>query len=155
MPLEIERKFLVSSSAWRASVHQSTTLSQGYLNTHKERTVRVRIAGARGILTIKGQTINTTRQEFEYDIPLADAQKLLLLCEPPIIEKTRHLVKANGLLWEIDVFEGVNKGLIVAEVELQSEKDNVTPPSWIGKEVSNDPRYYNSNLINHPFQDWE
>lgn len=155
MALEIERKFLVSSDDWQDHTHQSTPLSQGYLNSNKERTVRVRIAGDRGILTIKGKTIKTTRQEFEYDIPLAEARKLLLLCEQPIIEKTRYLVTADELLWEIDVFEGVNKGLTVAEVELQSEEQKIDLPSWVGQEVSDDPRYYNSNLIRHPFQDWE
>ena len=118
------------------------------------RTVRVRIKKGKGFLTIKGKTIKTTRQEFEYEIPLEEAQELLAWCVPSIIEKTRYLVKYEGLTWEIDVFEGDNKGLEVAEIELEKEAQIITLPTWIGQEVSHEARYYNANLITTPFKNW-
>ena len=154
MATEIERKFLVVDDAWRART-TGTAFRQGYLSTVKERTVRVRAAGDLGYLTIKGITVGAVRSEFEYEIPLADADQLLDdLCERPLIEKTRYEIEAGGFTWEIDVFGGVNEGLIVAEVELDSEGQQIVLPEWVGAEVTNDPRYFNSNLIAHPFSEW-
>lgn len=154
MPQEIERKFLLKNKDWKAQVNKSYALKQGYLSTHPERTVRVRIKGEKGILTIKGKNEGISRAEYEYEIPLIDAEELLLVCEKPIIEKTRYEVYVNEHTWEIDVFEGVNKGLSVAEIELKSENEAFEIPEWIGVEVSNDPRYYNSSLIRAPYSSW-
>jgi len=151
---EIERKYLVVGDAWR-SLAVGTVFRQGYLSTVKERTVRVRVAGDRGYLTIKGITVGAVRSEFEYEIPRADADQMLdELCEQPLIEKTRHEIEAGDLTWEIDEFAGVNEGLIVAEVELEDEAQEIALPDWSGAEVTNDPRYFNSNLIAHPFSEW-
>ncbi len=155
MPLEIERKFLLKNSDWKQEIQSSFQIKQGYLNSHPERTVRIRIKENKGILTIKGKTKQVTRKEFEYEIPLNEAKDLIQLCEKPLIEKTRHLIRKENLTWEIDEFEGENKGLILAEVELQSENQNLSLPSWIGEEVSHDPKYYNSSLISNPFQNWK
>lgn len=154
MPLEIERKFLLSSSAWRSEVHQSYALRQGYLSSVPERTVRVRIRGERGILTIKGRGAGISRPEFEYDIPHDEALVLLALCEQPIIEKVRYEVKRGDHVWEIDVFEGVNEGLTLAEIELGAEDEVFERPDWLGKEVSADRRYFNSSLVQKPFTSW-
>lgn len=153
MALEIERKFLVNSDSWRPLATPEEFV-QGYLSSSPERTVRVRIRGDAAFLTIKGKTIGLTRSEFEYPIPLADARQMLTLCESPLIEKTRHRLTHAGRLWEIDEFKGENAGLIVAEVELESEHAHVQLPPWIGREVSGDPRYFNSNLIKRPFRTW-
>ncbi len=154
MSTEIERKFLITGDAWR-DVGTSTVFRQGYLSTIKERTVRVRAAGDQGSITIKGITIGATRTEFEYPIPLDDADAMLdELCERPIIEKTRHVVEVDGTIWEIDEFAGLNEGLIVAEVELDSVDQGFTRPEWIGDEVTDDPRYFNANLISHPYSEW-
>ncbi|MCC6808192.1 MAG: CYTH domain-containing protein [Deltaproteobacteria bacterium] len=154
MGKEIERKFLVTNDAWRAGA-KGKRYVQGYLSTNKERTVRVRIAGEQAFLTIKGLTVGTARAEFEYAIPVPDAAEMLKsLCEQPIIEKTRYKVEHGGLTWEIDEFDGVNKGLIVAEVELSSEGQSIDKPSWAGADVSDDRRYFNSNLISKPFTTW-
>ena len=153
MAQEIERKFLVSTDEWR-SLANPTRYRQGYLSSIKERVVRVRTIDDKGFLTIKGINEGLTRLEFEYDIPLADANSLLDLCEKPIIEKTRCKIPLDGLIWEIDEFFGDNAGLIVAEVELESEDQAFEKPSWIGEEVSGDPRYFNSNLIKNPFTTW-
>lgn len=154
MSTEIERKFLITGDAWRG-VGISTVFRQGYLSTVKERTVRVRAAGDQGSITVKGITIGAARTEFEYSIPLADADAMLdELCERPIVEKTRHVVEVDGTIWEIDEFAGVNEGLIVAEVELDSIDQEVTRPDWIGDEVTDDPRYFNANLISHPYSEW-
>jgi adenylate cyclase len=151
---EIERKFLVRGDAWREGA-AGTTYRQGYLSTVKERTVRVRTVGDRGYLTIKGITVGATRSEYEYDIPVEDAQQMLdELCERPLIEKTRFVIAAAGHDWEVDEFAGENAGLIVAEVELASEDEDVALPPWAGEEVTGDPRYYNANLIAHPFSRW-
>ena len=152
MAEEIERKYLVTGEDWRAGT--GSAFRQGYLSTVKERTVRVRLVGDRGFLTIKGITVGATRAEFEYSIPADEAAELLELCEQPIIDKTRHVVEHAGLTWEIDEFHGVNQGLIVAEVELESENQHVALPVWVGDEVTDDPRYFNANLIAHPFSDW-
>lgn len=154
MAKEIERKFLVKGEAWR-KLATGTVYRQGYLSTVKERTVRVRTIDAKGFLTIKGLTIGATRSEFEYEIPVADANEMLdALCEKPIIEKTRYKIKQGELIWEVDEFAGVNAGLIVAEVELVDESQQIDKPDWIGVEVSGDPRYFNANLIAHPYSTW-
>jgi len=151
---EIERKYLVAGDGWREG-GRSTVFRQGYLSTVKERTVRVRVAGDQGSITVKGITIGAARTEFEYPIPLADADVMLTeLCEQPIIEKVRHVVEVGGTTWEIDEFGGVNAGLIVAEVELNHIDQEFTLPEWIGEEVTDDPRYFNANLIAHPFVEW-
>ncbi|HVM81466.1 MAG TPA: CYTH domain-containing protein [Stellaceae bacterium] len=154
MALEIERKYLVDTLLWRP--HGAGVLyRQGYLSSVKERVVRVRIAGDRGSLTIKGTTTGLTRLEFEYAIPLEDASVLLdRLCERPLIEKTRYRESFAGRSWEIDVFHGDNDGLVVAEIELAKATDAIVLPPWAGAEVSNDPRYFNSNLIAHPYKHW-
>jgi adenylate cyclase len=125
-----------------------------YLNSTAERTVRVRVYGDKAFLTIKGKNQNLTRKEFEYEIPLQDAQNLLELCEKPIIEKTRFLLSHHTNIWELDVFEGENKGLIVAEIELTSEEESINIPSWVGEEVSTDSKYYNSSLLANPYCNW-
>ena len=154
MGKEIERKYLVKGDSWRAGAH-GKRYRQGYLSTVKERTVRVRIAGDQGFLTIKGITIGDTRPEYEYEIPLTDANEILdHLAERPIIEKTRYRIPQDDIVWEVDEFEGVNRGLIVAEVELKSETQQVRLPDWIGEEVSTDPRYFNANLVAKPFTTW-
>ena len=154
MAKEIERKYLVVNDAWRAEA-VGTVFRQGYLSTVKERTVRVRVAGDNGYLTIKGITVGAVRSEFEYQVPRGDADQMIdELCERPLIEKTRYEIEAGGLTWEIDEFAGVNSGLTVAEVELEDEGQEIALPAWIGEEVTHDPRYFNSNLIAHPFSEW-
>ncbi len=151
---EIERKFLLSSDEWRRGA-QGQLYRQGYLSTDTARTVRVRIVGQRALLTIKGLTRGISRLEFEYEIPLADATRLLdELCHRPLIEKTRYEVGHAGLTWEIDEFHGDNKGLVVAEVELSAEDQHIELPGWVGAEVSGDARYYNANLAQHPYSQW-
>lgn len=154
MPKEIERKYLLKNNDWKTEVDAGLVLKQGYLNTDPERTVRIRLAGDQGFLTIKSKNIGITRSEFEYEIPYPDTLELLKLCAPPLIEKTRYKVTQDDLTWEIDIFSGENEGLAIAEVELTDETQTVHPPSWLGKEVSADPRYYNSNLVLHPFKGW-
>jgi len=154
MAKEIERKFLIAGDAWR-ELAEGTTYRQGYLSTVKERTVRVRTIDDKGFLTIKGITVGATRAEYEYEIPATDANEMLDdLCEQPIIEKKRYKVPLDGFVWEIDEFGGVNDGLLVAEVELESEDQAFTKPDWIGEEVTGDPRYFNSNLIANPYSTW-
>ena len=150
---EIERKFLVDVAAWHPE-GTGTAFVQGYLSSHKERTVRVRLEGGTAKLTIKGPTVGVTRTELEYAIPHDDAVAMLELCERPLIEKTRHLETHDGKRWEIDVFAGDNAGLVVAEIELASEDERFSVPSWAIREVSDDPRYYNANLIAAPFKTW-
>jgi adenylate cyclase len=155
MPKEIERKFLVVGDAWR-KLAEGTLYRQGYLNSIKERTVRVRTVGAKGFLTVKGITVGATRVEYEYEIPSQDADAMLDgLCEKPIIEKKRYKISHGGLRWEVDEFFGENAGLIVAEVELISEDQVFEKPAWVGAEVTADPRYFNSNLIAHPYSAWK
>lgn len=154
MAEEIERKFLVAGEDWRAMA-RGTRYRQGYLSTVKERTVRVRIIDDMGFLTVKGISVGATRSEYEYRIPAADADEMLDdLCEKPIIEKNRYKIPLGGVTWEVDEFLGVNDGLIVAEVELQSEDQSFPKPDWIGEEVTDDPRYFNANLIARPFSTW-
>ena len=155
MSKEIERKFLVKGNAWR-TLAQGVLYRQGYLSSAKERTVRVRTAGEKGFLTVKGITNGVTRSEFEYEIPFADADEMLSgLAEKPLIEKRRFKIPAGSLVWEIDEFLGENAGLIVAEIELPDEDAPFGRPDWLGREVSNDPRYFNSNLVRHPFSQWQ
>ncbi len=155
MALEIERKFLLASEDWRAAVTHSETLWQGYLTTNERCSVRVRVAGELGYLNIKSTTLGVVRHEFEYAVPVAEAHELLnLFCEGRSLGKTRFHVPVGGHLWEIDVFEGENAGLIVAEVELSAEDEVFERPSWLGEEVSGDPRYYNTSLIAHPYARW-
>ncbi|AUT01949.1 adenylate cyclase [Nostoc sp. CENA543] len=153
MAKEIERKFLVKGDAWR-QLAEGSLYRQGYIASQGT-TVRVRIVKNQGYLTIKGPTVNYSRSEFEYPIPLADAQEMLdTLCVRPLIEKTRYKINVNDLVWEVDEFAGVNKGLILAEVELTDESQQIELPDWIGEEVSGNPKYYNSYLVKHPFSEW-
>ncbi|WP_114194306.1 CYTH domain-containing protein [Edaphovirga cremea] len=155
MGKEIERKFLLSGDEWRG-LASGTHYRQGYLNSTKERTVRIRTINDKAFLTVKGITVSATRAEYEYEIPLADCTEMLDgLAERPIIEKKRYKIPYAGLVWEVDEFFGVNEGLIVAEVELQSEDQVFEKPVWVGEEVSGDPRYFNSNLVTHPYTTWE
>ena len=155
MGKEIERKFLLKSDAWRA-LATGTAYRQGYLNSAKERTVRIRTVGDKAFLTIKGLSVGVTRSEYEYPIPFDDCNAMLdNLAEKPLIEKNRYKIALGGLTWEIDEFFGENQGLIVAEVELASEDQAFEKPAWIGDEVSGDPRYFNSNLIKHPYSRWK
>ncbi|KAL7721913.1 CYTH domain-containing protein [Entamoeba marina] len=151
--LEIERKFLVNSLECLKSSHSQKHLLQGYLCSDPNRTVRVRTDGVSGYITIKGKTVNVTRSEFEYKIPLSEAEDMLKLCEVKV-EKTRHYIKVGNHLFEVDVFEGDNNGLVVAEIELKSEEEEFIKPQWLGKEVSGEDRYYNSSLATHPFSHW-
>ena len=154
MAQEIERKFLVKGDSWRA-LAEGTTYRQGYLNSVKERTVRIRTVGDKAFLTIKGLTVGATRTEYEYEIPMADCNAMLdTLAERPLIEKKRYKVGFGGLTWEVDEFFGDNAGLIVAVVELKSEEQTLKKPDWIGEEVTRDPRYFNANLIKHPYSKW-
>ncbi|MBX3157935.1 MAG: CYTH domain-containing protein [Deltaproteobacteria bacterium] len=153
MAHEIERKFLVDAARWNPTGH-GTALRQGYLSSVPERTVRVRLAGERAVLTVKGLTTGVTRTELEYEIPVEDARILLDMCERPLIEKVRHVEDWGGTRWEIDVFGGDNAGLVLAEVELPSEDAAFARPPWLGREVSDDARYYNANLVKQPFTTW-
>ena len=155
MAKEIERKFLVVGSAWR-TLAQGTRYRQGYLNSDKARTVRIRTVGDQAFLTIKGPTIGVTRTEFEYPIPYDDCVTMLNdLAEQPVIDKIRYKIPVDGLIWEVDEFFGANEGLIVAEVELTSEDQAFEKPDWGGEEVSGDVRYYNSSLIKAPYKTWK
>ena len=154
MAKEIERKFLVKGDAWRA-LAKGTTYRQGYLNSAKERTVRVRTAEDKAFLTIKGLTLGATRAEYEYAIPFDEGKAMLdALAEKPLIEKKRYKIPAGDLTWEIDEFLGDNAGLILAEVELKSEDQAFDRPAWLGDEVTGDTRYYNANPIKKPFRRW-
>lgn len=154
--IEIERKFLVTSGAFKSDALRKNHIAQGYLNSTPERTVRVRIKGGAGYLTIKGKSNETglSRFEWEKEIPLAEAKALLLLCEKGIIEKIRYEVQVGKHLFEVDEFFGENEGLLLAEVELQSESEFFEKPNWLGNEVTQDQRYYNSYISKHPFTSW-
>lgn len=154
--LEIERKFLVSSSEYKNQAYKSTRIKQGFLSTDPERTVRVRIKGDIGFLTIKGITNNsgTSRFEWEKEIPVSEAESLLKICHEGIIDKIRYEVNVTPHTFEIDEFEGCNKGLIIAEIELKNEKETFTKPNWLGKEVTGKTKYYNSQLSINPFKNW-
>jgi CYTH domain-containing protein len=155
MAEEIEKKFLLADNGWQG-LAEGKAYCQGYLNSEKGRTVRVRIIGEQGFLTIKGKgnSTGTTRMEWETEIPLQDAEKLLTICENGIIDKTRHEVIVGNHMYEVDVFAADNVGLIVAEIELQSEDEAFEKPSWLGKEVTNDERFYNAYLSIKPFKTW-
>lgn len=154
MKTEIERKFLVRGDGWRAGA-TAKPIRQGYLHATKDISVRVRRTGEHAYLTVKGAQVGATRAEYEYEIPAKDADDMLdALCQPPLIEKVRYTVERGGVTWEIDVFEGENAGLIVAEVELESEDQSVALPDWIGAEVTDDPRYLNANLAKNPYSRW-
>lgn len=159
MAREIERKFLLKNDAWRQAVSQQTRYMQGYLNQIDESncksSVRIRIEGEQANINIKSLEIGLSRDEYEYPIPLADAENMLSkLAIGPIIEKIRHLVHYEGLIWEIDEFLGDNAGLLIAEVELESEQQVLTLPDWLGEEVTDDVKYYNISLSQHPYKDW-
>lgn len=155
MATEIERKFLVTSDAWREEADDGTRFRQGYLIGAERASVRVRIEGDRANLNIKSATLGVRRQEYEYEIPLAEAEEMLdTLCEQPQIEKIRYHVPLGGHLWEVDVFAGDNEGLVVAEIELAHEEESFERPVWLGREVSDDTRYYNVCLTKHPYKDW-
>ncbi len=155
MAKEIERKFLVISDSWRLNA-TGKPYCQGYIATALQgQSVRVRIAGDKGYLTIKGPTAGLSRAEFEYPIPVTDAREMLdTLCRQPLIEKTRYRLPLGEVVWEIDEFEGENTGLIVAEVELTSESQSVALPDWIGAEVSGQTKYYNASLVSNPYSNW-
>ena len=154
MAKEVERKFLVKGDAWR-TLAKGTTYRQGYLNSAKERTVRVRTTDDKAYLTIKGITVGATRAEYEYELPYDEGKAMLdSLAEKPLIEKRRYKIPAGDLTWEIDEFLGNYTGLIVAEVELKSEDQAFARPVWLGDEVTGDPRYCNANLIKNPFTRW-
>jgi CYTH domain-containing protein len=155
MAKEIERKFLVRPRKW-SELGTGLVIRQGYLSTTIERTVRVRTYGERGYVTIKGKTSNISRDEYEYEIPFKDATEILDgLCIRPLIEKTRYRIPFGGHTFEVDEFVGANLGLTVAEVELKSADEKIELPDWIDREVSGDPRYFNSNLTQKPFSTWE
>jgi adenylate cyclase len=154
--VEIERKFLVTSNAFKSNALRENHIAQGYLSSTPERTVRVRIKGEKGFITIKGKTneAGMSRFEWEKEIPVAEAKELLLLCEKGVIEKIRYEIQVGLHLFEVDEFYGENEGLIMAEVELQSEAEVFEKPIWLGEEVTQDNRYYNSYLSQRPFKSW-
>jgi len=155
--IEIERKFLVKSEAFKTAAFRKTRISQGFLNTDKKRTVRIRLKGEIGFITVKGQSSKNglSRFEWEKEIPKDEAEALLNLCEPAIIDKTRYEVKIGTHIYEVDEFYGDNSGLIVAEIELNSENETYIKPSWLGEEVTGDIKYYNSQLSKAPFASWK
>lgn len=154
MAKEIERKFLVKNHDF--SLHtEGVYYHQGYLSTQQQRVVRVRTLGQKAVLTIKGASINATRDEFEYEIPYGEAQEMLRkLCEQPTIEKHRYTLSCKGSVWEVDIFHGLNEGLVVAEIELESEDQKFEMPEWVGEEVTGDPKYFNANLVLRPYTKW-
>jgi CYTH domain-containing protein len=156
MPREIERKYLVTSDAWRSDAPPGIPILQGYLSTDPRRSVRIRIAGDRAFVTIKGPPQGSARAEYEYSIPLQDAREMLgTLCFKPLIEKTRYTLHHGDLRWEIDEFAAHNQGLLVAEVETEKPPGQIEKPAWLGEDVTEDPRYSNLNLWQHPFSRWE
>jgi len=155
VPVEIERKFLVLGEDWRALASRSARMRQGYLNREQHCSIRVRSDGERGWLNIKGVTVGAQRREFEYEIPLEEAEELLSdFAGAPLVEKTRYYVEAGEHIWEVDVFEGDNAGLIVAEIELRDVDEPFARPAWLGPEVTHDVRYYNTQLARHPYRNW-
>ncbi len=154
MAVEIERKFLVADGSW-SDGSEGMKIAQGYLTKDPERTVRVRLGGEGAWITIKGKGEGISRSEFEYPIPQEEARELLGLCLPSVIEKVRHRVRFGNHWWEVDVFHGANEGLVVAEIELTDPGETFDLPPWAGKEVSEDPRFFNSRLADVPFRSWE
>lgn len=155
MSIEIERKFLVADETWRAAASPGMRYRQGYLSTDPGSSVRVRVCGDDARLNIKSAAVGIARREYEYEVPAADALEILEdLCVKPIIEKTRFVVEHGGHRWEIDVFEGDNAGLVVAEIELESADEEFALPGWAGEDVTGDARYYNQRLVEHPYSRW-
>lgn len=155
MSKEIERKFLVTGNAYREGATRSN-YRQGYIVTDPNRVIRVRTDGLKGYLTIKGPSQGASRTEYEYEIPLSDAEDMLeRLCEKPLIEKTRYTLVHDGMIWEVDEFYGDNQGLCIAEIELEREDQPFTLPPWVGREVTADPRYYNAYLVKNPYKIWK
>ncbi len=154
MAKEIERKFLVLNDDYKKG-SEGILYKQGFLNTHKERVVRIRLVGKKGYLTVKGLTSNISRCEYEYEIPFDEAEHMLNeICEKPIIIKKRYKIPRESFVWEVDEFLEDNKGLVIAEIELEHEGQEFPIPSWLGKEVSGDPKYYNANLVRFPYLKW-
>ena len=155
MGLEIERKFIVTGDGYKLGATRKL-IRQGFLNDDMDRMVRIRLVDNKAFLTVKGPLKDASRSEFEYPIPVAEAEAMLVdLCIPPILEKNRYVVEIEGLTWEVDVFMGVNEGLIVAEVELEESGQKIIFPEWIGKEITDDKRYYNASLVGHPYCNWK
>ena len=155
MGIEIERKYLVKGNSFKYGI-SGILYKQGYLLSDPEKVVRIRIIDTKGFITIKSKVTGFTRHEFEYEIPVKDAEEMLdLLCEKPIIEKHRYIYDYMGFIWEIDEFHGVNEGLIIAEIELKNENTVFTKPDWIGEEVTGITKYYNSELVKYPYNVWE
>lgn len=154
--LEIERKFSVKNTNFLANAKESYKITQGYLNTDKNRTVRIRIKGEKGFITVKGLSSadGLSRFEWEKEINIKDAEALLLLCEDFVIDKTRYLIPFDTIVFEVDVFEGANEGLVIAEVELETTEQQFEKPEWLGEELTGDERFYNAYLSNVPFTSW-
>ena len=152
MGVEIERKFLVTGEEWKAA--RGHTYRQGYLSSVKERTVRVRVVEDEAWITVKGKSEGASRPEFEYPVPVADARAMLELCEKPLVDKILRKIPHAGMVWEVDEFLGENAGLVVAEIELESADQPFARPAWVGKEVTDDPRYFNSSLARVPWSRW-
>ncbi|RLK50292.1 adenylate cyclase [Alkalispirillum mobile] len=156
MPAEIERKFLVRDDSWRQQAGPGNPYRQGYFGGTRRASIRVRISGDEGRLNIKSMTLGVERQEYEYPVPVDEAREMLdTLCERPFVEKVRYEVPVGDHVWEVDVFEGDNAGLVVAEVELNDPDEGFEMPAWAGEEVSHDPKYYNINLVKHPYRAWK
>ena len=156
MAIEIERKFLVQNTDFKTACFDIKYMKQGYLNSDKLRTVRIRISNTQGFITIKGKSneTGTSRYEWEKEISISEAEDLMILCEPNLIEKKRYLIKAQQHIFEVDEFLGDNLGLIVAEIELNSENESFKKPAWLGEEVTGDSKYYNSSISKLPFKNW-
>lgn len=154
MAKEIERKFLIDLTKIEP-LENGTAIKQGYIATTNKTVVRARVAGKKAYLTLKGANKGVTRTEFEYEIPVDDAEQIIAeLCNGPVVEKTRYLLEYIGHTWEVDIFHGDNEGLVIAEIELTSEDESFELPEWVETEVSGDPKYYNSSLLDHPFKNW-
>ena len=155
MPTEIEHKYLVDKNLWKqVTSNNCVQIRQGYLLTDPNKTIRIRTSGEKGFITIKGKMVGASRPEFEYEIPIADANQLINNFCSGIIEKTRHYVNHENKIWEVDVFEGLNSGLIVAEIELENENESYIKPNWVNLDIKNDNKYANSNLTIRPYNTW-
>ncbi len=155
MAIEIERKFLLINDNWREDADDGIHIVQGYMSSNEKSSVRIRINGETANINIKSKTLGVERSEYEYPIPLQEAREMLEnLCDKPFIDKTRYHVEFEGHEWELDVFCGDNEGLIVAEIELEDADQLIKLPDWVGKEVSDDPKYYNVCLVTHPYNNW-